>query len=163
MSSMYLSASTLSADAFSQYGEVVENRGDTAKRPLSTPFGSARPGVTLGFTVNRLHRQPLDGIRVRTLERHPHSAQTFIPLVPSRHVIVVGLSGPDGALALPTLRAFVTNGRQGVSYRTGVWHYAFTAIDTDSQVAVILGKTGRDDDTEYTELDQDALVVFNEE
>jgi len=94
MSSMYLSASTLSADAFSQYGEVVENRGDTAKRPLSTPFGSARQGVTLGFTVNRLHRQPLDGIRVRTLERHPHSAQTFIPLVPSRHVVVVGLSGP---------------------------------------------------------------------
>jgi len=28
---------------------------------------------------------------------------------------------------------------------------------------VILGKTGRDDDTEYTELDQDALVVFHEE
>ena len=42
MSSMYLSASTLSADAFSQYGEVVENRGDTAKRPLSTPFGCRR-------------------------------------------------------------------------------------------------------------------------
>jgi len=160
---MYLSASTLNADAFSQYGEVVENCGGTAKQPLATPFSATRPGMTLGFTVNRLHHQPLDGIRVRTLERHPHSAQTFIPLIPSRHVVVVGLSGSDGVLALPTLRAFVTNGRQGVSYRTGVWHYAFTAIDTDSQVAVILGKTGRDDDTEYTELDRDALVVLNEE
>src|SRR3546814_16497699 len=63
----------------------------------------------LGFSVNLLNRQPLDHIRVRTLERHPHPAQTFIPLVPSRHVIVVGLSDSDGKLSVPTLRAFITN------------------------------------------------------
>jgi len=163
MTPLHLTARALSADAFSQYGEVVENRDAVARKPLSTPFGSVRPGMTLGFTVNRLQRQPLEGVRVRTLERHPHSAQTFIPLAPSRHMVVVGLSDASGALALPTLRAFVTNGRQGVSYKTGVWHFAFTAIDADSQVAVILGRTGRDDDTEYTELDQDALVVLDEE
>lgn len=158
---MYLTASRLCADAFAPYGEVVEHRGQAIRHPLANPFASLRPGMTLGFTVNLLGRQPLDGIRVRTLERHPHSAQTFIPLVPSRHVIVVALSDERGQLDIPTLRAFVTNGRQGISYRNAVWHYAFTAIDSDSEVAVILGKTGRDDDTEYTQLDTEALIVFD--
>ncbi|MBV7483137.1 ureidoglycolate lyase [Bordetella sp. BOR01] len=156
---MYLTASKLNAEAFSPYGEVVEHRGQAVRNTLSNPFSSAGPDMAWGFSVNLLSRQALDRIRVRTLERHPYSAQTFIPLVPSRHVVVVGLSDHAGKLSIPTLRAFITNGRQGISYKTAVWHFAFTAIDSDSEVAVILGKTGRDDDTEYTELDKDALIV----
>src|SRR3546814_52646 len=106
---MYLTARKLNAEEFSLYGEVVEHRGKAVRNTLSNPFSAMKPGMALGFSVNLLNRQPLDHIRVRTLERHPYSAQTFIPLVPSRHVIVVGLSDHDGRLSLPSLRAFITN------------------------------------------------------
>jgi len=157
---MYLTASRLTADAFSPYGEIVEHQGQDVRHMLTNPFSVVRADMTMGFTVNALKHQPLERVRVRTVERHPHCAQTFIPMVESRHLVVVALSDPDGTLSIPTLRAFITNGRQGVSYRKAVWHFAFTAIDSDSEVAVMLGTTGNEDDTEYTELDDDILIAL---
>jgi ureidoglycolate lyase len=157
---MQLTPVTLSVENFAAYGDVVEHRGSESRRVLPTPFSSASPELRHRFTVNHLIRVTGRTIRVNELERHPFSAQTFIPLSGSRHLVVVALSNTDGQLDPATLQAFITNGHQGVSYRPAVWHFAFTAIDSDAQVAVIIGLTGRANDTEYTTLPTSADVTL---
>lgn len=157
---MHLTPVALSAETFAPYGDVVENPGNESRRVLETPFLSASPDVRHRFTVNRLTRVAAATIEVKDFERHPFSAQTFIPLSGSRHLVVVGLSNADGHLDPATLQAFITNGHQGVSYRPAVWHFAFTAIDSDAQVAVILGLTGQDNDTQYTSLSTSVDVTL---
>ncbi len=155
---MQLIAVPLSIENFLEYGDVVEHRGTETRRMLNTPLEHSSLNLRLGFSVNRLTQSPPGAVQINTLERHPYSAQTFIPLIPSRHLVVVALSDDDGHLDPKTLKAFLTNGRQGVSYRAAVWHFAFTAIDTDSEVAVILGRTGGNDDTEYTTLHAEVIL-----
>lgn len=157
---MQLTPVALSAENFTLYGDVVEHRGSESRRVLRTPFSSASSDLRHRFTVNRLIRVDARTIQVKELERHPFSAQTFIPLSGSRHLVVVALSDAHGNLDPTTLQAFITNGHQGVSYRPAVWHFAFTAIDSDAQVAVILGLTGRENDTEYTTLPTSADVTL---
>ena len=153
MSTMQLTPLALSVESFARYGDVVEHQGNDTRRVLDTPFSNESSGLRYRFTVNRLQRADTQKIQITEVERHPHSAQTFIPLSGStRHLVVVALSDEAGKLDPATLQAFVSNGRQGVSYRTGVWHFAFTAIDSDAEVAVILGLTGQSTDTEYTTL-----------
>jgi len=153
-----LTPATLTVENFAPYGDVVEHYGNEPRRVLNTPFCAKSPGMQHRFTVNRLTRTASQTIRISQLERHPYSAQTFVPLSGTRHLVVVALSDKSDELDPATFRAFITNGRQGVSYRPAVWHFAFTAIDSDSQVAVILGLTGTDNDTEYTTLAQSASV-----
>lgn len=157
---MHLTTHLLTSEAFAPYGEVVEHQGNDVRRRLQLPFASQADTLHYGFTVNKLAHRPLADIVVDTLERHPHSAQTFIPMVTGRHLVVVALSDANGALNPQSLKAFLTNGRQGVVYRPSVWHYAFTAIDAPSEVAVILGRTGAPSDTEYTQLAHQLPVLL---
>ena len=54
------------------------------------------------------------------VERHPLGSQAFMPLTPVKFVVVVGRPGdlPDPQ----ELRAFESNGKQGINYHRGVWH-----------------------------------------
>ena len=68
--------------------------------------------------------QPL---RVRMLERHPLSSQAFVPV--GQHPFLVIVAPPDEAPDPKGVRAFVTNGQQGVNYRRGVWHHPLLALE----------------------------------
>jgi ureidoglycolate lyase len=159
---MHLITQALTSETFAPYGEVVEHQGSDIRRRLQLPFSIKAATLDYGVTVNKLPHRLVHDILVDTLERHTNSAQTFIPMVPGRHLVVVALSEPTGELSLRSLKAFITNGRQGVVYRPSVWHYAFTAIDAPSEVAVILGKTGQPSDTEYTRLAHQLPVFLHQ-
>ena len=74
-------------------------------------------------------------VRIRDMERHPLSSQAFVPLTRTPFLVVVA-SATDG-LRPEQLRAFVTNGAQGVNYRRGVWHHALLALEADCDFLVI--------------------------
>jgi ureidoglycolate lyase len=97
------------------------------------------------------------------MESHPYSAQTFVPMQPGRCLVAVAFSGPDGKPDLSTLRAFVTEGGQGVSYRPNVWHYAFTSLDGPNEVVVIMGYSDRGGDTVIERLTQPVEISFSGE
>ena len=75
---------------------------------------------------------------VRLLERHPQGSQAFMPLTGEPFTVVVAPPGesPDPA----ALRAFESDGTQGINMRRGTWHLpligfregqAFLVIDRD--------------------------------
>ena len=153
-----LLAEPISPSAFLPYGDIVENK--TAQRRRDVPLAFQMHGVPLTpeLWVNRLPRHGLTRALVDVLESHPYSSQTFIPMQPSRCMVVVALADGNGEPDVGTLRAFVTAPGQGVCYRHAVWHYTFLSLDSANEVAVTLGTTGRNDDTLIVRL-PDAIDV----
>ncbi|STN26121.1 ureidoglycolate hydrolase [Escherichia coli] len=64
-------------------------------------------------------------LTIHELERHPLGTQAFIPMKGEVFVVVVALG--DDKPDLSTLRAFITNGEQGVNYHRNVWHHPLFA------------------------------------
>ena len=69
------------------------------------------------------------------VERHPLSSQAFIPLAPAPFLLVVAAAGDAPRPA--ALRAFVTDGAQGVNYARGTWHHPVLALDRITDFLVV--------------------------
>ncbi len=69
------------------------------------------------------------------LEKHPFFSQTFMPRSskPFMAVVALGEEKPD----LSTLKAFITNGNQGVHYNRGIWHFPLISIEDKEQFIVV--------------------------
>jgi len=127
---MSLGWEPLHRERFAPFGDVIEvgggkpipiNDGTTVRyddlAAIDIAGEGGRPVVSI--FDSRPFGFPLE---VRTLERHPLSSQAFVPLNHHPFVVVVAPAGESVRRA--DVRAFVTNGAQGVNYRRGVWHHA---------------------------------------
>jgi len=74
-------------------------------------------------------------LSVHMLEKHPFFSQAFIPRSSEPFLIVVaqGQDTPD----LKTIKAFISNGNQGVHYKKGLWHFPLISLKDDEQFIVI--------------------------
>ena len=140
---MILHIDPLTREAFAPFGEVIETAGrdhytinaghaqryhDLAELDLTEAGG--RP------LVNIFRARPWPSpVRIREMERHPLSSQAFVPITRTPFLVVV--AAPADALRPETLRAFITNGVQGVNYRRGVWHHALLALEAECDFLVI--------------------------
>ncbi|WP_110707186.1 ureidoglycolate lyase [Salinicola sp. CR57] len=138
-----LIAQPLSAKPFAPFGDVIDSRGsesfpinngrtrrhhalakieivDTPSPPLISIFVS-QP-VTL----------PLE---IELLERHPLGSQAFMPLHEERFIVVVAPPGDD--IDPNAIRAFVTDGHQGVNYRAGTWHAVHSVLEKEGEFLVV--------------------------
>lgn len=157
-----ITAQPIDSEVFAEYGELLENKSELRRRDFHTQFSPGANSLSLQLWVNRLAQHREAFVIVDALENHPHSAQTFVPMQPGRCLVAVALPDADGKPALSTLRAFVTEGGQGVTYRPAVWHYTFTSLDSPNEVIVIMGQSGQGDDTVIERLAQHVTVVFQE-
>ncbi len=73
--------------------------------------------------------------RFDMVERHPYGSQAFIPLAPFSFIVVVAPAGE--AVNATDLRAFVTNGTQGVNYHKGVWHMPMIAMEAGQEFLIV--------------------------
>ena len=164
MASYELLAIPLSRSAFEPFGDVIETAGG---RPSTINQGWAERYRDLAqIDVTAAAGRPLLDIvqtRPRTLpmsismvERHALGSQAFIPLARSRFVVVVARAG---AAPKPSdLRAFITNGLQGVNYRPGVWHHPLLALDQISEF-LVLHRSGSTDDCEEFVFADDEITL----
>lgn len=158
-SQMEITTEALTATAFSPFGEVIEHVGVQRRLDFSMPFQPTRVPTEPALWINSMPAHQASRLRIEVMERHPYSAQTFVPMSTSRCLVVVALPGTDGSPDLRSLRAFVTRGDQGFSYRPGIWHHALTSLAQASKVVVVMGYTGMRNDTELRTLAQDVVVV----
>jgi ureidoglycolate lyase len=138
-----LDVAPLTKAAFASFGEVIETEGshhfpinsgsterfhDLASIDVSEAGG--RPIVSI-FRAQPL-RMP---ISVKMMERHLLASQAIIPSGTERFLVLVA---PLGETVQPEqLRVFLTNGRQGVNYRRGVWHHPVLALKPDQDFIII--------------------------
>jgi ureidoglycolate lyase len=143
VSGRHLAIVPLTREGFAPFGDVIESEG-RPHRPINA--GTARryddlAGVDIADSGGRAQislcrAEPVDlPFRLRLMERHPLSSQAFVPLSPTPFLIVV--APPAGTLDPAAIRAFRSNGRQGVNYRRGTWHHPLLALECVSDFLIV--------------------------
>ena len=94
--------------------------------------------------------------RFDIVERHPLGSQAFVPLTPAEFVVVV--APPAASVDARDLRAFVTNGKQGINYHRGTWHMPLIAFEAGQRFLVI-DRAGETPNCDEHTLDESVLLV----
>ena len=143
-----LPAVPLSAEAFAPFGQVIEcsgHAGYAINEGSSQRFSDlaqleADAAGRLALSIFRAEARQAPFV-LSCLERHPLGSQAFMPLHGQAFLVVVAERRPSpGEPAPDSLRVFVSNGRQGINFRRGVWHHPLLALSAgDFLVADRLG------------------------
>ena len=129
-----LLARPLSRTEFAPFGDVIETHG---RHHHSINDGSTERYHDLALLdltenggrplLNLFRGQPFrPPLRLSVMERHPLSSQAFMPLQHTRFAVVVATPGRPPQAA--DLKAFLSDGSQGVIYLRGVWHHPLLAL-----------------------------------
>ena len=153
-------AEPLNADSFSEFGEVIRRPPEGVRQQYNELLENARTDARIDLYLTTI--KPVDKLPLyaTVMERHPFSSQTFLPLKASRYLVVVAPDSGDGGPNLTRVRAFVSAGDQGVTYRCGVWHHIMTALDKSAVMAVLMWCDGSSGDEELFNLDTPFEVVL---
>ena len=116
-----LKAETLTREAFSPFGGLLDVDKTAASQATSTPVNFQGGKVRVGTAL-----LPYKGLRLTGLEQHFHVTQAFIPISGSPAVVAVAAPTPqDDPNAIPKpqdLRAFLIDGTKGYMLHKGTWH-----------------------------------------
>jgi ureidoglycolate lyase len=147
----------LTSAAFADFGGVIEAPSEPGGRSEYSDWlgGSGlctgRPGMTPRLHVNRLAPVVLPRF-IDTLERHPYSAQIFVPIDVASYIVVVALTGIDGAPHGESAQGFLVPGNLGIVYAPGVWHAGAAVLEREGSFAVLMWRNGSADDEEFAPL-----------
>lgn len=154
----------LTKEAFAPFGDVIEtegsdyfmiNNGSTRRYHMLASVETAKPedrAIISIFAAEALE-MPLT---VRMLERHPLGSQAFVPLLGNPFLVVVA---PSGDAPVPGLvRAFRSNGRQGVNYHRGVWHHPVLTIEKRDEFLVDRSGSGNNCDEHFFSEEEQVLL-----
>ena len=158
----------LTQETFAAYGDVIEvgeakhfpiNGGtieryhDLANLDIDTDNGG-RAIVSI-MSCNETSELPY---QVKVVERHPSGSQLFFPLDPVPMAIFVA---PAGDRPKPEdFRGFISNGRQGVNYRAGVWHMPLIS-ERKGQCYLIVDRAGPGQNCEELHFTDHVVTISN--
>lgn len=182
-------------ESFAPFGDVIElpapqittgatsvNQGTATKHHYVAQIVNLRPGDQARPNLSLFVCQPRNSdtgdsgqlstqaqllpLKVKLLERHPHSSQMFLPMLsqqqqqqqnPTRYLVIVAKEDSSHDCRPPdlsTVRGFLFRGCQGVNYRPGCWHHPMIALDTVTTFTVLTHEDGTDGDCEEWYLHQ---------
>lgn len=153
-----LTPSPLTAEAFAPFGEVIAIDNGLRRNHFKFAFESSVEAREPSLWVSYPSRVAGDVIEVARLERHPHAAQTFIPIREGRYLVIVCHAAADGSPDVSTLCALIAEADQAVTYRRNVWHHGLTVLDDRTRFAVVTTLSGQHDDDTFFELGMPVLV-----
>jgi len=145
-------ARPLTTAAFAPYGVVVEHLGLERRLHLTEAFAAQPEAKTPSLWISRIKERTALPLVVDRMERHPYSNQTFVPLGPTRLLVVVALGDERGAADPATLAAFVAQPGQGVTYHRNVWHFGLSTLEAPADFLVAMSVTGENDDAVFEPL-----------
>jgi len=139
-------AQLLTPGLFASFGEVIEHTGDERRHGIATAFDGDGQAPARRLWVSRITTPATLPLRLAAMERHPHSAQFFIPLDTAGYLVAVCPALPGGAPDLAALQAFVAGPYQGVLYGLNVWHHPMVVLDRPACFVVSMAQGCADDD-----------------
>ena len=140
---LQLRAEPLTPEAFAAFGDVIDSRssdhfminsGRTRRHHdlAKVEVAGESPRVLISIFVSQPVEVPLE---LTFLERHPLGSQAFMPLHEEQFLVVVA---PPGDTVDPAeVRAFITDGRQGVNYARGTWHAIQSVLEREGEFLVV--------------------------
>lgn len=155
-----LTIEPLTQEAFAPFGDVIDkesseffmiNNGSTRRyhRLADVDVSDAGGDPIISIFQATPLQYPL---HIQMMERHPLGSQAFIPLLGNVYLIVVAPKGESPKTS--ELRAFISNGKQGVNYRKGVWHHPVLAlVERDQFLIVDRAGPGNNCDEVYFDVD----------
>jgi ureidoglycolate lyase len=152
----------LTQERFAPYGDVIEASHDGMTTMNDARFErfdslcNVDVDGDIAINVTRCRTPTALPLRVDKVERHPLGSQAFVPLSPCRMVVVV--APPGESVSASDLRAFVSNGRQGINYHRGTWHMPLVAFDAGQQFLVVDRRGDSDPNCEVHELDEVVML-----
>jgi ureidoglycolate hydrolase len=166
-------ATPLAAERYKRFGRVISARAEQSYTMVN--LGTARKYGWQSELVNLLPdhaklnisvyacqnmvKKGVATIDIALLERHEFSTQIFCPMKDvSRYLVVVaeGKDRPDTA----TIKAFVANTAQAISYNAGVWHHPLIVLDGPADFLCMVHEDGTARDCEVVDLDDPVTVTF---
>ena len=143
MNSLILNPESLTAENFSQFGQVISceqndymliNNGYAKKY---TDLVSIDTQENDGSTAVHIYvaKKRVFPLQIKMLEKHPFFSQTFIPKHNQPFLVVVAPASDEPNIE--NIRAFISNGEQGVNYSRGVWHFPLISFKDAAQFIVI--------------------------
>ncbi|CAF1006460.1 unnamed protein product [Rotaria magnacalcarata] len=146
----------LTQEAFTPFGDVIEtdqrpfrmiNNGSTRRYHCLSQVETANPAdgdrAIISIFQAQVTKMPFT---IRMLERHPLGSQAFVSLL-GRPFLLVVAPPTDHSInndkpQLERIRAFITNGKQGVNYSRGTWHHPVLAIGNEDDDFLVVDREG---------------------
>ena len=129
-----LTPEPLTAEAFAQFGSVIEasddavridiNQGHAVRYDRLAEVDVADGGGT--GVISLFRARPLESLVLKVFERHPLGSQSFVPLGGKPYLVAVA---PAGDFDPAKVRLFRAEVHQGVHYRKGVWHHFLLVLE----------------------------------
>ncbi|WP_422098605.1 ureidoglycolate lyase [Variovorax sp.] len=142
----------LSQAGFAPFGRVIEAPALPRRDYFDAELASHRShaSASLSLVTN-------DPVRERTLafsslECHPHSSQSFVPMNAGRWLVVVApeaLGRPD----MPRALAFIAGPSQGITLHPGVWHLGLHVLDRRSTHAIFMWRDQTEGDETFVDVE----------
>ncbi len=158
----------LTKEAFAPFGNVIEIEGanhfpinaGTIERyhDLADVEVDVDNGGRAIISIMECTRSGELPYRIKVIERHPLGSQAFIPMSPI--VMIIAVSPPGDTPDLGAIKGFISNGNQGVNYRTGVWHMPLIS-DRPGQQYLIVDRAGPGQNCDEFMID-DPVVIIHE-
>lgn len=133
----------LTKERFAPYGDVIEAAVDRMAAMNAARFErfdnlcavDMQNDGRVAVSIARCRVATSLPYRIDIVERHPLGSQAFMPLTPCQLIVVV--APPEESVEAADLRAFVSNGRQGVNYHRGTWHMPLISFETGQEFLII--------------------------
>lgn len=138
-----LQAETLTREGFAPYGDVIETSRESSDAMNEARFERfddlckidlVNDG-RIAVSIARCRTPTSLPLRLDRVERHPLGSQAFVPLTRCKMLVVV--APPEESVDASALRAFVSNGRQGINYHRGTWHMPLIAFEAGQEYLII--------------------------
>ena len=154
----------LTSERFALYGDVIETSIDRTAAMNAERFQrfddlcnvDMKDDGRVAISIARCRVATSLPLRIDMVERHPLGSQAFVPLTPCRMVVVV--APPEESVDASDLKAFVTNGRQGINYHRGTWHMPLIAFDAGREF-LIIDRAADMPNCDTHELDEPVMLV----
>lgn len=157
---LIITAEPLTVAAFAPFGVVLEAAVEGRRQYFDAVLGDERAAAKPRLWTSRVPIAERLPVPCATLEHHPCSSQTFIPMSVSRYLLALAPSLADGSPDVLRMRAFVGHAGQGVTYRAGAWHHSILALDEPALFAVLIWQDGGARDEVFVPVSQPISIAI---